>query len=69
MLFKEPAESFEEFLNIIDNSVEDEDLKDLLKKLFVEDPMERIEWDDYFNHKFFDIKTFDFNKVENIIKN
>ena len=69
MLFKEPAKTFEEFLMTIENSVKDEDLKDLLKKLFVEDPAERIEWDDYFNHKFFDIETFDFNKVENIIKN
>ena len=69
MLFKEPAKTFEEFLMTIDSSVEDEDLKDLLKKLFVEDPAERIEWDDYFNHKFFDIETFDFDKVENIIKN
>jgi serine/threonine protein kinase len=69
MLFKEPAKTFEEFLMTIDSSVEDEDLKDLLKKLFVEDPAERIGWDDYFNHKFFDIETFDFDKVENIIKN
>ena len=69
MLFKEPAQTFEEYLTKIDSSVEDEDLKDLLKKLIVEDPKERIEWDDYFNHKFFDIETFDFDKVENIVKN
>ena len=69
MLFKETAKTFEEYLTKIDSSVEDEDLKDLLKKLIVEDPKERIEWDDYFNHKFFNIETFDFDKVENIIKN
>ena len=69
MLFKETAKTFEEYLTKIDSSVEDEDLKDLLKKLIVEDPKERIEWDDYFNHKFFDIETFDFDKVENIVKN
>jgi len=69
MLFKEPAKTFDEFLVNIDSSVEDEDLKDLLKKLIVEDPVKRIDWDDYFNHKFFDIETFDWDKVDNIVKN
>ena len=69
MLFKETAETTEDYLAKIDSSVEDEDLKDLLKKLLVEEPKERIEWNDYFNHKFFEIETFDFDKVENIVKN
>ena len=35
------------------NEIEDLDLKDLLKKLLVEDKDERIDWKSYFNHKFF----------------
>ena len=52
----------------IDKFIEDEDLKDLLRKLLVDDPKERINWDDYFKHKFFNIDKFDFDKVENIVK-
>ena len=37
----------------IDNEIEDKNLKDLLNKLLVDDEKKRIEWDDYFNHKFF----------------
>ena len=35
------------------NEIDDLDLKDLLKKLLVEDKDERIDWKSYFNHKFF----------------
>ena len=48
--------------------VQDEDLKDLLNKLLVEDSKERIGWDEYFNHNFFKIDKIDFDKVENIVK-
>ena len=37
----------------INNEIEDDNLKDLLNKLLVDDENNRIEWDDYFNHKFF----------------
>ena len=35
------------------NAIDDNDLKDLLKKLLTEDKDERIDWNDYFNHRFF----------------
>jgi serine/threonine protein kinase len=37
----------------INKEIEDENLKDLLNGLLVDDVKERIEWDDYFKHKFF----------------
>jgi len=38
-------------LNIIDNK--EKDLKDLLSRLLVRDPVKRISWENYFNHQFF----------------
>ena len=35
------------------NEINDNDLKDLLKKLLNEDRDERIDWDGYFKHRFF----------------
>ena len=35
------------------NEINDPELKDLLKKMLTEDKDERIDWDSYFNHKFF----------------
>ena len=35
------------------NAIDDSDLKDLLKKLLTEDKDERIDWNGYFNHRFF----------------
>ena len=35
------------------NAIDDNDLKDLLKKLLTEDKDERIDWNGYFNHRFF----------------
>ena len=35
------------------NEINDNDLKDLLKKLLTEDRDERINWDGYFKHRFF----------------
>ena len=35
------------------NEIDDNDLKDLLKKLLTDDKDERIDWNDYFNHRFF----------------
>ena len=66
MLFKDAYKSFEEMLDKINKNINDEDLKDLLNKLLVEDYKERIDWEDYFNHKFFNIDKFDYDKVENI---
>ena len=66
MLFKDDYKSFEEMLDKINKNINDEDLKDLLNKLLVEDYKERIDWEDYFNHKFFNIEKFDYDKVENI---
>ena len=37
----------------INKEIEDENLKDLLNGLLVDNVKERIEWDDYFKHKFF----------------
>ena len=48
---------------------EDMNLQDLLEKLLVSDPVNRISWEDFFNHNFFKGKIFgevsknDFNEV------
>ena len=68
MIFKENYDSFEEMNEKVDKFVEDKDLKDLLKKILVEDSSERIGWGDYFNHNFFKNEKLDFHKVENIAK-
>ena len=70
MLFKDAYKSIEEMLDRIDKNIEDNDLKDLMHKLLVdiEYPSKRISWEDYFNHNFFKINKFDFDKIENIIK-
>ena len=68
MIFKGICENFEEYKKNIENSIEDKDLKDLLKRMIVEDPHKRIEWDEYFNHPFFKIDEIDFSKVKNIVK-
>ena len=44
------------------NEINDNDLKDLLKKLLVEDREERIDWDGYFKHKFFSAEKWNKNK-------
>ena len=38
------------------NKPEDSNLKDLIFRLLIKDPKERITWEDYFNHPFFSIK-------------
>ena len=55
-------------------------LNDLIKKLLVEDPKKRINWDEYFNHPFFKknnnnqiiiklrVSDFDFDKIKNEFK-
>ena len=35
------------------NVIEDKTLKDLLSKLLVKNPNDRISWEEYFNHEFF----------------
>ena len=67
MLFKGICQSFEEYEKKIENT-QDEELKDLLKKMIVEDAHKRIEWNDYFNHPFFKIDGIYFNKIKNIVK-
>jgi serine/threonine protein kinase len=68
MLFKQNFKSFEYMNKKIDKFVKDEELKDLLKKILVEDSKKRISWDEYFNHSFCKMEKIDFDKVENIIK-
>ena len=68
MIFNEPYDTYEEMIEKVDQNVEDKNLKDLLNKLLTEDSDERIGWEDYFNHDFFKIKKYDFDKVENIVK-
>ena len=68
MLFKNTYKTINQMLERIDKEIKDEDLKDLLHKLLVLDYQKRISWEDYFNHKFFKIEKFDFDKVENVVK-
>lgn len=67
MVFKEAYKTIEEMHAKIDK-LEDKELKDLMKRLIVEDEKKRIDWEDYFNHDFFKIDKFDFDKVINIVK-
>ena len=39
--------------SIIDVKADDDDIRDLLKKLLIVDPHKRINWEDYFYHPFF----------------
>ena len=68
MLFNEDFKTYDDMKEDIEECVDDDDLKDLLNKLLVEDSKKRIGWDEYFNHKFFNFDKFEFDKVENIIK-
>ena len=68
LLFKGTEKSLEEYYEKIEKSVKDDDLKDLLEKLIVIDAHKRIDWNDYFNHPFFNIDEIDFDKIENIKK-
>ena len=68
MLFNEDLKTFDDMKEDVDECVDDDDLKDLLNKLLVEDYNKRIGWDEYFNHKFFNIDKFEFDKVVNIVK-
>ena len=45
---------------IFDNSIENDDFKDLLKRMLKLNPKNRISWDDYFHHPFF-IKNNKYN--------
>ena len=68
MLFKEAYKTLEYMNEKIENCIEDKDLKDLMRRLLVDDYKKRIDWDDYFNHDFFKIDKFEFDKVINIVK-
>ena len=70
MLFKEVCKTFNEMLDRIDKNINDKNLKDLMHKILVDIKdvnTKLISWDDYFNHNFFKIDKFDFDKVENIV--
>ena len=53
----------------INNEVQDDTLKDLLHKLLEEDEKKRIEWDDYFKHKFFNDNNDTLTDYINILTN
>jgi serine/threonine protein kinase len=50
---------------------DDDNLNDLINKLVVNDPNERLNWNDYFNHPFFkeneEIKKIEKSKIEKIL--
>ena len=49
-------------LNKIKKDTDDQKLNDLIKKLVVIDPHERMNWDDYFNDPFFNVNDDNFNQ-------
>ena len=69
------CENFDNFLNNLNNNkneneFDDEKLNNLIKKLIVNDPQERINWEDYFEDPFFkeneeDIKGNEECKIKN----
>ena len=44
---------------IFDPSIEDEDFKDLIKKMLKLNPKNRITWEQYFSHKFFGVEEIE----------
>ena len=48
---------------ILDKS-DNKDFDDLIRKLLIKDPKERISWEDYFNHPFFNQKIIIIVKIE-----
>ena len=50
---------------------EDQNLRDIINKLLVVNPQERISWDEYFNHPFFASSKFyhNFNKINSNTEN
>ena len=67
MLSKNKDKSIEEMRNTIKNVTDNSELEDLLNKTLVEKPDERINWDEYFKHDFFN-NTIDYSQVKNIVK-
>ena len=55
------------------NNIKNDELGDLIKKLLIEDPKKRLNWNQYFNHSFFrhkDYKEFrNYYEIEKIIGN
>ena len=45
---------------------DDEKLNDLISKLVVKDPHDRIDWKDYFNHPFFKVKDDENQNLSNV---
>ena len=68
--YEEYPEFYKSFVNMISNNLTGMDLqlKDLLSRLLVINPYERISWNEYFNHPFFQVnekkryeKIYEFN--------
>jgi serine/threonine-protein kinase ULK/ATG1 len=71
MLFYEyPYEDYNKFNEIKNNinikNIVDNDLKDLISKLLIINDTERISWEDYFKHPFFNFEKKDFLKLRYI---
>ena len=48
------------------NVIKDEKLKDLLSKLLVKNPEQRISWKEYFEHKFFTSSSINIDNYEDV---
>lgn len=68
LIFNESAQNISEYNNTIVKNITDNDIKDLMLKLIVENATERIEWKDYFNHSFFQINDINYDNITNIKK-
>lgn len=55
--YEEYPEFYKAFVNMVSNKLTDMDLQlnDLLSRLLVTNPYERISWNEYFNHPFFQV--------------
>lgn len=69
MIFKNKGDSIEDMRNKTGEVDDfDADLGDLFSKTLVENADERISWDKYFEHVFFNLTDFDYSNVKNIVK-
>lgn len=69
MIFKNKGDSIKDMRNKI-GEVEDFDVElgDLFSKTLVENADNRISWDKYFEHVFFNLTDIDYSNVKNIVK-
>lgn len=69
MIFKNKGDSIEDMRNKTGEVDDfDADLGDLFSKTLVENADERISWDKYFEHVFFNLTDLDYSNVKNIVK-